>query len=1276
VRKNCGARLWPSEFEQAKPANFSEARGKKILKRNTVVCLLISIFIGLATWSSSYGQEKAQVRFPEAGLRAREVASYNHLPLSFEVNKGQVSRQVKYLARGQGFALFLTQNDAILQLRKSAPGDQAAELASSGFKNGRGGIAPSSGTAGVVSLKLLGASHDAKITASERLPETTSYFLGNDPQKWHTNIPNYARLRYHEIYPGIDLAYYGRQGQLENDFIVGSGSDPELIRLDLEGAKEVHLNASGDLVLTVSDGQVYLRRPRAYQGKGEGRREVAVNYVLRAGNKVGFGLGAYDHHQELVIDPVLSYSTYLGGKGGDVGYGIAVDASGNAYVTGTTASLNFPTTGGQANLGGGNDVFVVKLNPSGTALLYSVFLGGGNLDRATSVAIDSSGDAYLTGYTTSTDFPTTSGAYQTSNAGITNAFVTKLDPTGASLVYSTYLGGGGIDYGRGVAVDASGDAFITGSTQSTNFPTMNPLQVGLDGGSDAFVAEIDPAGASLLYSTYLGGSGADEALAIALDGSGNAYLAGYTFSSNFPTQSALQSSLSGSSDAFVTEINPGTSSLVFSTYLGGGGSESAQSVAIDSVGSIYVAGNTSSSGFPVTSGASQATYGGQTDAFITKLAPGGAQMVYSTFLGGSGLDQANSIAIDPSGNAYITGFTQSSDFPLANALQRVLGITGAGSCGTTPCADAFVTQLGPSGNVVFSTFLGGSATDLGQAIAAGASGAAYLTGSTNSTNFPVIAGAPQSTYAGTNSSTNVFIAKVSPQDAPAAALSPQSLNFGNRVLNQTSSAQAVTLVNAGNAPLGITSIAATGQFSQTNNCGTVVPAGGGTCTIQVTFTPTQTGSVTDQITITDDAAGSPQAITVTGTGVTSAGTLSVSPTVLTFAAQTAGQTSPAQTVQLVNTGNTAVNISSIDATGDFAETNNCGTLPTVLNVGATCSISVTFTPTSTGTRTGGLTIRDDAINNPQGVTLSGTGNAVFTLAANVRSGVLLIGTKTTTFTVTASAPSSFTDTINLACTGGTCTFDPASITPGQSSTVTVSGLSASTANPFDFAVKGSSSGQDTTVSLTIFFQDFSLSQTLPSPPLRTVTAGNSTTYTVTLTPINGFNQVVLLGCTNLPQGSDATAQKPDTTCTYSPPGLALDGIHPSTSTLTISTTAGASSHLLPRPPEGAPPWGHWKFEWWVLVAALWMTSAVSLVVVGRRLLGARPVRLRASVAVLILATSLSALATACNNTYYGPKTTPVTTGTPAGTYTITIVGTLGSDGSIKRTTTVNLAVSP
>ena len=1291
-----------------KPTNFSEVKGKNDLKRDTVVCLLVAIVLGLATWSSNSGQARAQTHFPEAHLRDREGVSYTRLPLSFELNEGQVNPRAKYLARGQGFTLFLTRGDALLQLAKSETVDRNAKPSSSEFSQGlpraASGLRPrgasllsihdiagefnslsrsTSRTANLVDLKLLGANRNAKVTGQSQLPGYTSYFLGNNPRDWHTHIPNYARVRYHQIYPGIDLVYYGRQGRLENDFVLSPGSDSNLIRLGLKGVESIQLDPSGDLVLKVSGGKIYLRRPKAYQGEGAERKDVPVHYVLRAGNHVGFALGAYDHRQQLVIDPVLTYSTYLGGGGGDIGYGIAVDSSGNAYVTGTTASLNFPTTsGGQTTIGGGRDIFVTKLNPAGTALLYSVFLGGGNSDTATGIAVDSSGNAYLVGYTSSTNFPTTSGAFQTSLLGNINVFLTKLDPTGSKLVYSTYLGGSGIDYGRAVAVDASGDAFVTGSTQSADFPTMNPLQVGLDGGSDAFLSEFNPSGTSLLYSTYLGGTGSDEGLAIALDGQGNPYIAGYTFSSNFPTQSALQSSLLGSSDAFITEINPETSSLVFSTYLGGSGMDSAQSIALDSTGNIYVAGSTTSNDFPVTSGAFQSSNHGQGDAFVAKLAPGATQVVYGTYLGGSGADRANGIALDSSGDAYVTGFTQSSDFPLTDALQRILGISGASTCGSTLCSDAFVGELGPSGNLIYSTFLGGSAADLGRAIAVDSSGDAIVTGSTSSANFPVIAGAPQSTYAGSNSSPNVFVAKVSPQDAPAVALSPQSLNFGNQALNNASNPQTVTLVNAGSASLGITSIKASGEFSQTNNCGTIVSAGGGTCTIQVTFTPTKTGSVTDQISIADDAQGSPQTITVTGSGVTSGGTLTPTPSSLSFAAQTVGTTSPMQTVQLVNTGNTAINLTGISVSGDFAETNTCGTLPTSLNVGAACSVSVSFTPTATGSRTGTLTFQDDAANGPQSVSLTGIGNAVFSLSANARSSVLLIGTQSTTFSISAAAPSSFQGNVSLSCSGGTCSFNPSTITQGETSTLTVSGLSASSttggpAPPVDLTVTGTSGSQSTSVALTIFFADFSLSQTPPTPALATVTAGQSTTYTVTVTPSNGFNQVVLLGCSNLPQGTDATQQKPDTTCTFSPPGLTLNGTTAATATLTISTTAQTSSSLGPQAPRGAPPPGrHVEFEWWALMAALCIFSAASIVLIGRRIHGVGPLRLRAGFAVLIMAALLAAFVAACNNTYVGPTTTPVTTGTPSGTYTVNVIGTLGSNNSIKRTTSVNLSVQP
>ncbi len=1269
-----------------------------ILKNRTSSCLLALMIAGLGTWGSS------RPRLPGASKRPGEVrrssswrASYAHLPLSFEPNEGQAASPARYVARGAGFTLFLDRTSAWLVLQKPqdailhSVGSQLA-TGSKAFRSSasllpslprvflpstsaqqkldpRADAASALRSSDVLHLKLIGSNRKARIAGENRLPGYSNYFIGNNPKHWHMWIPHYGQVVYRGIYPGVDLVYDGRQGRLENDFRVSPGANPALIRLELSGIRGMHLDRTGDLVLPVRDGKVYLLRPKAYQAG----REVAVSYRLAAHHEVGFRLGPYDPRQELVIDPVLTYSTYLGGNGGDVGYGIAVDSSGDAYVVGTTGSLNFPSTTGQTYAGNG-DAFVTKFNPSGTGLIYSVYLGGGSLDVATGIALDSSGDAYVVGYTNSTDFPTTSGAFQTQNAGGSDAFVTKLSPTG-SLVYSTYLGGSGTpatssspgtsgnDYGRGIAVDSSGDAFVTGSTASTNFPIQSPLQIGLNGPSDAFVSELNPTGTALLFSTYLGGSQADEGLAIAVDTSGHVYVAGQTFSSDFPTQSPFQSTLSGTSDAFVTEISPATSSLVFSTYLGGSGMSSAQAIALDSVGSIYVAGSTSSDNFPVTSTAFQTTNRDQSGsaAFVTKFAPGGSQLVYSTYLGGSAADQANGIGLDSSGDAFVTGYTESSDFPLMNALQRVLGLSGSSTCGTTLCSDAFITEFNPSGNLVYSTYLGGNGADAGQAIAVDSAGNAYVTGSTESANFPIIAGAPESVFEGSNSLSNAFVAKIGPQDAPAVAVSPETLNFGNEALNSSSSPQTITLADMGSAPLDISSITVTGPFSQTNNCGTEVPAGGGTCSIQVTFTPNQLGPQTDQVTIDDNAQGSPQTITLTGTGVTSAGQLTATPTSLAFAAETVGDTSPAQEIQLINTGSTAVTITSITVSGQFAETDTCGspfTTPSVLNVGGACTIYVTFTPTSTGSQTGVLTINDDAANNPQTVNLSGTGNPVFTLSANTPSSVLLIGTQSTTFTIAASAPASFTGTITLSCSSGTCSFNPSSITAGETSTLTVSGLSAPSSNPTGITVTGSSGTQKSNLALSIFFEDFSLSAT---PPLASVTAGGSTTYTVNVTPINGFNQVVLLSCANLP---------PQTTCTYSPPGLTLNGTAPATSSLTVNTTAPAPASSPPPPPNAPPlaPSGR---------VALWACglAAILLALWAYRSRPPQRRRARAHLILLALVVLMAGFVAACNNYYYGPTSTPAQSGTPANTYTFTLVGKLGNASGIERTTTVNLAVN-
>ncbi|HEV2247564.1 MAG TPA: SBBP repeat-containing protein, partial [Terriglobia bacterium] len=622
-----------------------------------IFCLAI-IGLGLAL-KTTQGTSPRDARNPQAWS-----SRYAQLPLSFEANHGQTDSRVKFLARGQNYTLFLTGHEAVLSLSSGKSGRTAKQPVSSA----------------VVRFRLLGSEPAAHVAGQDLLPGTSNYFLGNDPRQWHTGIPNYAKVRYPQVYPGIDLVYHGNEGQLENDFVISAGSDPDLIRIGLAGVDGLRLDRSGNLVLRVDGGEVQLRKPRAFQGKNE----VPVSYALRAGNEVGLKLGAYDRHQQLVIDPVLAYSTYFGGSGGDIGYGIAVDSAGNAYVTGISNSANFPTSPGSPSFGGGGDAFVVKLNPAGSASsssstpqrVYSTFLGGNGTDSGNAIAVDAGGDAYVTGSTTSTNFTTTSGVFQTAYAGGGDAFVTELNSTGAGLVYSSYLGGSGADAGQGIAVDSSNNAYITGSTQSANFRTANPLQPLNAGSSDAFVAKVNFTGTALLYSTYLGGAKADVGQSIKVDGSGNAYIAGYTFSTDFPLQGPVQGSNAGTVNAFVTELNSAGSAITFSTYLGGSGDDRAVGLALDSSGNIYIAGGAQSNNFPTTVGVFQGANHGQSDAFVAKINPAGPTLVYSTLLGGSGIDQANGIAVDSSGDAFVTGFTSSSDFPTFSPIQSVLGITG------------------------------------------------------------------------------------------------------------------------------------------------------------------------------------------------------------------------------------------------------------------------------------------------------------------------------------------------------------------------------------------------------------------------------------------------------------------------------------------------------------------------------------------------------------------------------------------------------------------------
>jgi hypothetical protein len=682
---------------------------------------------------------------PAPDARLPVIAGYGKLPLHFEANQGQTQDQVKFLARGSGYGLFLTPTESVLVLRKT----KAAEPRDS--VTGRdGAVARPSEPRAVLRMKLLGANPRPVVAGREELPGKSNYFIGNDPKNWRTNVPQYARVELRDVYPGVDLTYYGNQGQIEYDFIVSPGADPRQIRFGIEGAEKLSVNAEGNLLLTLPGGEVVQRPPEIYQDVDGGRRAIDGRFVLTGAREVGFEVGAYERSRPLVLDPLLVYSTYLGGSAQDEGQAITVDTSGSAYITGVTESNDFPTANPmQAANAGGRDVFVAKLSASGSGLVYSTYLGGSGWDQGMGIALDESGNVYVTGLTDSIDFPTVNPFQAARGAGV-NAFVAKLNAAGSALVYSTYLGGNGNDHGYGIAVDASGSAYLTGMTSSNNFPTANPLQGSNGGGVDAFVAKLSPAGSALVYSTYLGGRDEDVGFGISVDASGNACLVGHTRSTNFPTANALQAVPGGAQNAFVAKLNAAGSALVFSTYLGGSGYEFGQGIAVDREGSVYITGETGSTNFP-TVNPIQASPGGNADAFVAKLTPDGSALVYSTYLGGSYLDGGSGIAVDTWGNAYVTGYTNSSDFPTVNAIQAEGG-----------ARFDFVAKLNASGSaLVYSTFLGGHNIQLWSAIAVDSSGNGYVTGQTNAVDFPTV-NAFQASLAGHLNYSDAFVTKIGP----------------------------------------------------------------------------------------------------------------------------------------------------------------------------------------------------------------------------------------------------------------------------------------------------------------------------------------------------------------------------------------------------------------------------------------------------------------------------------------------------------------------------------
>jgi hypothetical protein len=661
-------------------------------------------------------------------------------------------------------------------------------------------------------MKIVGANSKAVISGRDRLRGKSNYFIGNDREKWLTNIPNFGRVYYENIYEGIDLVYYGNNQQLEYDFVVSPGFDSSRIALRFEGAQKVWLNEQGALILKLCGGEVKQNRPVAYQEIDGKREKVESSYAIKGNGEVQFEIGEYDRGRPLVIDPVLVYSTYLGGTGSDSGESIAIDSQRNAYITGLTISADFPILNpmqGALASPARSDAYVTKLNPTGSALIYSTYVGGSVGDIGLGIDVDLEGNAYVAGTTGGSasfnDFPTVN-AYDDTYGGTDDAFVLKLNPAGNALIFSTYHGRTNSDLASEVAVDrATGDAYVSGLSNSSSFPTTPGAFMTAPCGpldSNGFVTKFNAQGA-IVYSTLFGGCSNDTITDIAVDSTGHAYVTGSTSSSNFPvTPGSFDTGCTGCeffrAQAFASKLNPEGSGVVFSGRIGGSLRDSGLGVGIDSQGNTYITGDTESINFPTTPGAFQPTRR-SINAFVTKISADGSSLIYSTYLGGSVRDVGRSIAADAMGNAYVTGSTRSTDFPTMNPIQP--NHAGPGS------NDAFVSVLNSSGSaLIFSTYLGGISRDDGYHIVVDDAGNAYATGQTFAANFPTTPGAFQTTFGSegsTASGGDAFVVKIKVLGNLASTIGlyrPSASTFYLR--NSNTSGFPDTVVSFGDGPGG------------------------------------------------------------------------------------------------------------------------------------------------------------------------------------------------------------------------------------------------------------------------------------------------------------------------------------------------------------------------------------------------------------------------------------------------------------------------------------------
>ncbi len=691
--------------------------------------LFDSLVLPIATLGLAAGLFAAA---PDANL-ARGKAALSQLPLRFEANRGQFDPAVRYAARGGGYDLLFTRDGASLR----------------------------SGASKTVDISLPGANREAPIEGLNVLPARTNYLLGARAN-WHTDVPNFTRLQYSKVYPGIDLIYYGANNRLEYDFVLAPGADPAQIRMRFQGAGKLRVTPEGDLAYEGPDGVMVQKRPVIYQEDGAGRHEIAGRYTLVSRDTVALRVNRYDRRRKLVIDPILSYSTYLGGSQNDQITSVQLGPKGLLYMCGSTETQDITAINGAYNnfSAGLTDIFLAIIDPSQQGngqLVYFSYLGGSGVDIPLALAVDQNGVAYMTGTTTSTDFPIAGNSVQTLGpATVTEAFVAAIDPSQygmVSLIYSTFLGGQtGANSGNAIALDSSGNIYVVGTTASSDFPVTDTAYAGvLYGPSDAFLTELTIYSSTIIYSSYLGGENDDQGQGVAVAANGQVYLAITTDSNLFPLAGpAYNPNNSGGYDVAIALFDvtqSGTSSLVYSTYIGGSQNDVVRGVTLDPQGNLVITGYTLSRDFPVTSDAAQFSYGGNGDVFVVAvnaMTPR-AFLQYSTFLGGSDGDVGYAVATDPSGNIYVTGYTLSPDFPItSNAPQPQWG----------QGIDIFLVKLkphvsGPSA-LQYSTYLGGATVNTGLALTVGPDGTAYAAGKTGG-ELPTSSNAAQGGFNGGSS---------------------------------------------------------------------------------------------------------------------------------------------------------------------------------------------------------------------------------------------------------------------------------------------------------------------------------------------------------------------------------------------------------------------------------------------------------------------------------------------------------------------------------------------